>query len=401
MVDGYLRARHADVGYATQPLLNVRVDNPKGVPTTRVLEILRGVPGVAAAGATRGSRQETSNAPAGGTSVAAERAEITSDYFRALGVQMRAGRAFSRADSTASGVAIVNQTLASLLFQGGDPIGARLWVATAPYEIVGVVSDYALNPIRANQPEPRVFVPVALDAADVTRLTFLVRAEGNPAALVQRLRQDIREAGPGTTVPGAETVDQVIRIMSQEMMVATAPLFPLIVIGIMLTTAGIYGVLAFAIARRSRELAVRIAVGASAGDVVKLITAQTVRLVSTGAVVGLLLMLGLTRLVRSNGGAGSIWDPPLAAFLVPLIVLVVVGAIATWVPSRRALKIDPVALLRAHVATVICSRGFTATDNTAMVKEGPRIRAIRVVRGSCCLCCPWLDIPWRYSGSSV
>ena len=135
-------------------------------------------------------------------------------------------------------------------------------------------------------------MPVALDAADVTRLTFLVRAEGNPAALVQRLRHDIREAGPGTTVPGAETVDQVIRIMSQEMMVATAPLVPLIVIGIMLTTAGIYGVLAFAVARRSRELAVRIAVGAGAGDVVKLITAQTVRLVSTGAVVGLLLMLG-------------------------------------------------------------------------------------------------------------
>ena len=347
MVDGYLRARNADVGYATQPLLNARVENAKGVPTTRVLEILRGVPGVAAAGATRGSRQETSASPAGGKSVNAERAEITSDYFRALGVQMRAGRAFSRADSNTSGVAIVNQTLASLLFQGEEPIGARLWVGTAPYEIVGVVADYAMSPIRANQPEPQVFVPVALDAADVTRLTFLVRAEGNPAALVQRLRQDIREAGPGTTVPGAETVDQVIRIMSQEMMVATAPLFPLIVIGIMLTTTGIYGVLAFAIARRSRELAVRIAVGASAGDVVQLITTQTVRLVSTGAVVGLLLMLGLTRLVRSNGGAGSIWDPPLSAFLVPLIVLVVVAAVASWVPSRRALKIDPVTLLRA------------------------------------------------------
>ncbi len=143
MVDGYLRARHADVGYATQPLLNARVDNAKGVPTTRVLEILRSVPGVAAAAATRGSRQETSASPAGGTSVTAERAEITSDYFRALGVQMRAGRAFSRADSNTSGVAIVNQTLAGLLFQAQEPIGARLWVGTAPYDIVGVVADYA------------------------------------------------------------------------------------------------------------------------------------------------------------------------------------------------------------------------------------------------------------------
>ena len=118
MVDGYLRARNADVGYATQPLLNARVENAKGVPTTRVLEILRGVPGVAAAAATRGSRHETSASPAGGKSVAAERAEITSDYFRALGVRMRAGRAFSRADSDTSGVAIVNEALAASAVSG-------------------------------------------------------------------------------------------------------------------------------------------------------------------------------------------------------------------------------------------------------------------------------------------
>ena len=115
------------MGFATGPFLNVRVDNPKGVQSTG----RRSWPAfqVSLPPVRRGSLQETSNAPAGGTTVAAERAEITSDFFRALGVPMRAGRAFSRADSTSSGVAIVNQTLARLLFQGRDAIGARLWVA--------------------------------------------------------------------------------------------------------------------------------------------------------------------------------------------------------------------------------------------------------------------------------
>ena len=130
------------------------------------------------------------------------------------------------------------------------------------------------------------------------------------------------------------------------MLVATAPLVPLVTIGILLTMAGIYGVLAFAIARRSRELAVRMAVGATARDVVALVTAHTVRLIATGSAFGLLLMFGLARVVRAGGGAGSIWDPELHSFVVPVVVVVVVGAVATWIPSRRALKIDPVALLR-------------------------------------------------------
>jgi ABC-type antimicrobial peptide transport system permease subunit len=102
-----------------------------------------------------------------------------------------------------------------------------------------------------------------------------------------------------------------------------------------------------AIARRARELAVRIAVGASAGDVVRLITAQTVRLVAAGSILGLLLMFGLSRLVRAGGGAGSIWDPALYSFVLPVLVIGVVSALATWIPSRRAVRIDPVVLLRA------------------------------------------------------
>jgi len=346
MIDGYWRARHGEMGYPTRPLMNARVDNQNGVPTTQILDVLTTIPGVAAAAASRTSRQPVTADATGSEPASAERGEISAGFFSALGVRMRAGRPFSRSDSSASRTAIVNETLAARLFQGRDPIGARIWIAKVPYDIVGVVADYASSPLRAGSPEPRVFVPLAFDSKDVRRLNFIVRAEGDPGALVQTVRREVREVAAGTVVPNAETVDQMIEVMGQEMMLGTAPFFPLVTIGMLLTAAGIYGVLAFAIARRSRELAVRVAVGASASDVVRLVTAHTIRLIAAGSTLGLVLMFGLSRVVRAGGGAGSIWDPGLHAFVLPVLVVVAVGAIATWIPSRRALKIDPVVLLR-------------------------------------------------------
>ena len=346
MIDGYWRTTHGEMGYLTRPLMNARVDNQKGVPTTQILEGLASMPGVAATAASRSSRQSVAGGPSASEPVVAERHEITAGFFSTLGVQMRAGRPFSKIDASTSRGAIVNESLARRMFQARDPVGARLWIAGTPYDVIGVVADYASNPLRASLPEPRVFVPLAVDSKDVRRLTFLVRAESDPSALVQAIRTEARKVAPGSDVSSVETVDQMIRIMGEEMMVGTAPLFPLVTIGMLLTTAGIYGVLAFAIARRSRELAVRLAVGASARDVVRLVTAHTVRLIAAGSAVGLLLMFALSRVVRSGGGADSIWDPALHSFVLPVLVVVVVGALATWIPSRRALQIDPVVLLR-------------------------------------------------------
>ena len=353
MIDSYWRARHAEVGFATGPLLTVRIDNRNGVQSRQIVEALAGIPGVAAASAStlvpfavNGSRRPVAAEAAGGEPVTARHGEIGEGFFSTLGVPMRAGRAFSGADSSAGRIAIVNETLARQLFAGRSAVGARLWIAKVPHDIVGVVADYARNPLQAAVPEPRVFVPLAPDAKEVTRMHFLVRADGDPAALVQTVRGEMRKIAAGTTVSSVETVDQMIDAGGREMLVATAPLVPLVTIGILLTMAGIYGVLAFAIARRGRELAVRVAVGASASDVVRLITAQTLRLVAAGSILGLLLMFALARLVRSGGGAGSIWDPAIHSFALPVLVIGVVSALATWIPSRRALKIDPVVLLR-------------------------------------------------------
>ena len=163
---------------------------------------------------------------------------------------------------------------------------------------------------------------------------------------MQTIRSEVRKVTAGTVVGGVETVDQAIDIGTQEMLVGTAPLFPLVTIGMLLTMAGIYGVLAFAIARRSRELAVRVAVGASGRDVVRLVTAHTVRLIAADrparpvADVRAGASRARRRRRRQHVGSG------LHSFVVPVLIVIAVGALATWMPSRRALKIDPVVLLR-------------------------------------------------------
>ena len=132
------------------------------------------------------------------------------------------------------------------------------------------------------------------------------------------------------------------------MLAGTAPLFPLIVIGMMLTSSGIYGVLAFAIARRSRELAIRMAIGAARGNQIRLVMAHSLRLVAIGSTCGVALTFGLSRVVRAAGGAGSLYDPPWPAFVLPVLVVVIVAALATWIPTRRALRINPALLLKAN-----------------------------------------------------
>ena len=116
----------------------------------------------------------------------------------------------------------------------------------------------------------------------------------------------------------------------------------------MLTAAGIYGVLAFAVTRRSRELALRVAIGAGRWDLIRLVSLQSLKLVAAGCALGIGLTFALSRLVRAAGGAGSIWDPAVQAFVAPLIAVMMIGLFATWFPSRRALKINPADLLKTE-----------------------------------------------------
>lgn len=355
MINGYQRTLDADMGFNRRPLLSASIENTHGIHLGETLEVVRRLPGVAAAaaatsvpfmGAATTQRLHTDDSAAA-ADIAAERIGATPALFATLGVPLVGGRDFAPGDSTANRAAIVNEALAKALFGGGNAVGGRIRLENGDrLDIVGVAGDYANNQFQPPHLSPKFFVPLALDASDVKQIRLLLRAGAEPAPLVQTLRQEIRRSLAGTVVAGAFTYDEITIVGAKELLVGTAPLVPLIAIGMLLTTAGIYGVLAFAITRRSRELAVRVAIGATARDLVRLVTAHSLRLVVLGTTLGVGLTFALSRIVRASGGAGGVYDPDWPSFVVPVAIVVAIGAAATWIPSRRALAINPAVVLR-------------------------------------------------------
>jgi predicted permease len=355
-INSFRRVATAEMGFDTRPMLSSRVENPAGVPVDAVLEALRGVGGVADVAAST-TVPFTSSAPrtrvaidgVDSDAVNAERAAITPSFFTALDVPVRAGRTFTARDTEKTRVAIVNEALARKLFGTSDSrtaLDRRIRFDDTTYDIVGVTANFS-NRSFFIEHDPRVFLPLPLEPKALTRVTLVVRAKNDPSPLVPAVRRAIRDGAPGTTVTSTYTFEAIKIVSGEEILLGTAPLLPLIVIGLLLTTAGIYGVLAFAITRRARELAVRVAIGATSRDLAGLVAAHSARLFVMGMGVGVGFTFALTRIVRASGGGGSPFDADWTAFAIPTAIVAIVVALATWVPSRRVRKIDPAVLLRA------------------------------------------------------
>ena len=144
-------------------------------------------------------------------------------------------------------------------------------------------------------------------------------------------------------------MSEVIEVGAREIVVFAVALTPLLAIGMFLTATGIFGVLAFAIARRAKELALRIALGASRAEVGRTVLVRTLGLLTTGSALGVAVTFALSRMVRAAGGGGSPFDTPgWQAFAVPVLIVMAVGVLASWIPLARALRIDPALLLKTE-----------------------------------------------------
>ena len=353
-VDASRRMLAGNFGFDPAPVLTARVENQRGVDVARVLETVRRVPGIVAAAAgtapplaSSGEEVRVSDA-AGTVTVSAERAQISADYFATLDLPLRAGRTFVESDmSSASRIVIVDELLARQLWPARDSSPERLVFEGQSFEVVGVVGSHANRPLGMRT--PRLYLPYAGKDKPPASVQIIARSAGDPSPAARGIRLAVPELGLGYTVPSSFAYRSMIEVGAQEVLAMTFVMSPLLAIGLFLTATGIFGVLGYTVSRRSRELALRVALGATRSSIAGRVITHTAGLLLVGAAAGIGGTFALTRLVRAAGGGGSPFDTPgWEAFAIPVAIIVTVGAIATWIPTRRALAIDPARLLRTE-----------------------------------------------------
>jgi predicted lysophospholipase L1 biosynthesis ABC-type transport system permease subunit len=238
-------------------------------------------------------------------------------------------------------VAVVNEEFARRLWPGREALGQTFRLDSAVVTVVGVVRDTKFARLD-EQPAPFMFLPLAQHWKPEVNL--LVRTSGDPARLAPAIHRELRALDPAFPAPTVTTLRQVANVTLLPQRVAVAVTGVLGVLGLVLAAVGLYGVLSFSAAQRSREIGVRLALGAMRGDVLRLVVGQGMRLVAWGMAAGLALALLATRALTPFLFGVSPLDP--ATFLVSGAILGGAALLASYLPARRAAGTDPAVSLR-------------------------------------------------------
>ncbi len=354
-----------DAGFQRQNVLQVRINlEAGGYPRTQwtpvyeqLAERIAAVPGVIAASlANRGLIENgmTRSGPVHypgytfGTGESRLLAEtyIGPDYFKAVGIQLRLGRSFSERDGTSSAqVAVVNEELARRYFAGMNPIGQRYGLGGSPdqIEIVGVVSDAKYNDLRQE------FIPMAYypwrQVMPARLNALVVRTAGDPAALAAALRRAVTSVHPDIFVDARTLTSQIEGSLVRERLMAHLSGF-LGALAMLLACIGIYGVMAYAVTRRTSEIGLRMALGAAPGNVARMVLREALLLALSGMIVGVPVALWLARFTRSLLFGLQPNDPTILVGAGTSLFMVCV--LAGWLPAWRAARVDPTTALRSE-----------------------------------------------------
>jgi putative ABC transport system permease protein len=266
------------------------------------------------------------------------------NYFTTMQTPLLRGRDFTEADRQgAPGVVVVNATLASMLWNE-DPLGKRISVSgpKGPFlEVVGVARDGKYRSL-GESPQPYVYQPV-LQSYD-PKMTLVIRTTGEPPSVTAAVREQIRMVDPNLPVSDISTLRDQLNFSLFPSRVAALTLGGFGVLALFLAAIGIYGVVSYAVAQRTHEIGIRIALGAKELSVLRLVIREGLFVVAVGLVVGLSLALVATRLIE--GFLYGVAATDAITFLTVPIVLGVVAVLASYLPARRATKVDPLVALR-------------------------------------------------------
>jgi putative ABC transport system permease protein len=271
------------------------------------------------------------------------RLTVSPAYFSTLGIRLLSGRTFTDADDEqALKVAVVNETLVRHMWPGENPVGKELPLMDNKLIVIGVVADTRHEGLSADV-ESEIYLPL-LQAAMVPPMQLAVRTAADPVSLVSAVRTEISAIDPEEPIYNVTTLDHTLAesVAPRRFNVLMLGIFAGIALA--LSTVGIYGVMAFSVTQRSREIGIRMALGAERGDVLRLMARQALGVTLAGVVFGVGGAWALTRFLTSFLYGTQPTD--LATFVVVPMALVGVSLLACYIPARRATKVDPAEALR-------------------------------------------------------
>jgi putative ABC transport system permease protein len=273
-------------------------------------------------------------------------ATVTPGFFDAVGMPIVRGRGFTEADREGSPrVAVINQKMAQYFFKDSDPIGRRFKFGRSEHwvEIVGVARDSAWRNLREDRTR-NLFLPFAQNYDGAGLVVYVRAAAGDPERLQADIRRVVAEIDPQLPLSDMRSFRRVLESsLSNERMARTVS-GAFAVVAVLLAAIGLYGLLAYAVAGRARELGLRMALGATKSEVVRLVVRDGLKPVVAGLLVGLAIAIPAARLLASQLYAVQPYDLP--SFLIVPPVLLLAGLLAAFFPATRAARVDPARALR-------------------------------------------------------
>ena len=366
LVHSLQNIRNVDLGYNREHLLVVSTDPlAAGYNLTRttsfanqLAEQISGLPGVLAVTSSKnglfsGSESGNSIKVEGYTSkndadLQAAFDEVSPNYFHGVGIPMLLGRDIGLEDTeTSSRVAVINETMAKFYFGKANPIGRKFSVegmeAKGPVEIVGVARDVRDHKLKGSI-DRRFYLPLSQSIGQIPVVNFVVRTVGNPVAVAEAVRKQIKNLDANIPVNNIRSLNELTeRAISDQILIARlSSIFA--GLALLLAAIGLYGILSYSVAGRTREIGVRMALGAQRGSVLKMILQEAGILVLVGVVIGIPSAILASRLFSAMlfGLKGT--DP--VSMLLVIAVLLAITLLASYIPARRATKVDPMIALR-------------------------------------------------------
>ena len=274
---------------------------------------------------------------------------VSPTYFETMGMRLLRGRSFAATDTAESApVVVINETLARRIWPGEDPVGKRLKRGRSesdePWsEVIGVVNDIKLNGVE-RPTSMQIYLPYEQEAR--TSLAVVVRTQDHPLAVAASVEQAIHSIDKDLVVYNVWTMDQLLGNSLAQRRLTLVLLASFAALAVLLAVVGIYGVISYAVRQRTHEVGIRMALGAQARDVLKMIMAQGLKLALMGVGLGLVAAWVLTRWMESLLFGVHHTDP--LTFGAIAAALLCVALMACWIPARRATKVDPMLALRSE-----------------------------------------------------